>query len=520
MKLPLKIFQILLFSITFFKGLNAQFELLKEIGNSSFGSTDIKVSGISQFCQGILSPDKKILYFSATNNGYDYNIWSTDGTSIGTKKISNVQDVRNTYFYKNGIFLKAAGLGDDLYFSKSEPVYFNPITFFTNKDIGIPYEIGKKYLIVGENKSVYKTDGTNSGSSEIFTFDKIYYNKIVTTSDSMGIIYSDAFNPDFEPLIYTSGSDSISSLKFYLKGFLNVSDIKYAFCVQDLIIMSVVENGFIKQYAFNTKTKKKSSFIYTKKLISSHVLSTGDYLILTASDVIKINPLTLTYEVLNENVNYFSSYHFDNDKLVFSASEYFGGEYSYYITDGTKQGTYILKGTSISDNDYNSKSLIFSNKLLFTKEYGSFFNPTTHLFSCNINDRSVDSIGIIREQISSLTTSHGLYNVNGKIIVSRYLNSNGHELYSAPSIVKTKNISFDNVKVKPSLANTELNVLSDVPIKELIVSNLEGNINIKYSDLPDRNNVNIDLLNFSSGNYFITVVTVNGDVITKKIVKI
>jgi hypothetical protein len=102
---------------------------------------------------------------------------------------------------------------------------------------------------------------------------------------------------------------------------------------------------------------------------------------------------------------------------------------------------------------------------------------------------------------------------------------------NAERIVYWDNISFNsnapsglqnpnnfNIRLFPNPVNDYFKITADGQISSISIRNLVGQIILNAE--ADSNEMNLDLRNISTGNYLITIKLMNGESVTRKIVKL
>lgn len=92
-------------------------------------------------------------------------------------------------------------------------------------------------------------------------------------------------------------------------------------------------------------------------------------------------------------------------------------------------------------------------------------------------------------------------------------------LYFYASATAVKSVYKNEfVKIFPSAAKSELNLISDVEVNQVVISNLVGQTiqSVKINSLQKT----IDVSNLSAGNYFMSIQLVNGQSVNRKFIKL
>ncbi|HQF27801.1 MAG TPA: T9SS type A sorting domain-containing protein [Bacteroidia bacterium] len=152
--------------------------ILKDIRNGLASSLD----GAADFIYN----DGNILYFTATDNGTNYELWSTDGTQSNTLKVSNTGSIANTIGHwtkLNNHFIFTMNDGGS---TRGREMWVTDGTFgntqvlkdilpgttsaFSGSGDFIVKEGNIAYFVASDNGSTYdmwRTDGTNTGTVKI-----------------------------------------------------------------------------------------------------------------------------------------------------------------------------------------------------------------------------------------------------------------------------------------------------------------------------------------------------------------
>jgi hypothetical protein len=499
---------ITLFSFQIF----GQFTLLKNIDG---GNADGLTSSFD------FRKDNNAIFFTGTVDGFDRSLWKTDGTSSGTTQAvssSKINAADEIYFTSNGIFISDFNSGRKLLISKGTDASTNPISFFDGINIGEPYTMGKSTIFIGSStKEIYITNGTNAGSGIIRTLNKTNYNLEITTNDSLAIIFdSYSFGPDFEPFIYSDKTKTTVDLKDYLKSYLNATKIKYGYIFKDIIMFQAIVDGGQSNYVFNVNTKKIGPFEYTDKLLGSHVLANGNFLIHSRSSVFSINPSTLAFDEISSDADFFSPSYFKDGKLYFITSNF--NDRIYSVTDGTVAGTKDLKNTTIGDSYYESKCIVINNNFYYLKDTISTTSKID-LMKYNLTSNTISKVGIVSETTGGSVISHDMVEVNEMLLISRYTQALGHELYSYnASPTATFEPNSDGISVYPSIVNGLLTIESEVSTKSVKIFNTQGKL-VLEKNIDFLNEFSLNVNELSSDIYIIYLSFSNGKSGTSKFFK-
>ncbi len=358
--------------------------------------TEVGTEKVKQFSsiQAFHETINNELIFTAENG-----LWKTNGTEAGTIKIANYTVFGNDRFVKNGneIYFSAessSSIGKELYktngtvngtvlvkdirpgSSDSFPNYFitiNGITYFTAND-------GSKGV------ELWKTDGTSNGTQIV--------KDITTGSSGSSIRKIVAYNNK----VYFVNGNSLWASDGTDNGTITVKD--------DLGIVKTIFtlNNQLLIIAYNSSTQKQ-------------VIWTSDG---TTIGTTSFNP---EYTEFSHN----NQYTVVGDNLFFQGTKFPEG-YELWKTDGTKEGTFLVKDIHPQADDNNLEGFIeLNDKLIFTGNDGNWLGKELY-----ISDGTKEGTGLLKDINTSGnrgSSPQNYFQFGDKILFSADNGEHGRELW-------------------------------------------------------------------------------------------
>lgn len=397
---------------------NAQFRLLKDIASGNNHGV-----GLSLIANNNSDGN---LYFMGSENQFSFFVWKTDGVTTTNVLGSDVlKGVNNIYFGDDVTYIKDIDNGLKLKLTDGTPQGTRTLDPFTNQSMGDVYHMGDKAVVMGNSINVFTTDGTNAGSFKIGELPEATLNTVVTTNDSLAVIYHKAFNQKFTPYIVHNNGQSLSTLIDFLKPIAEFEFIGASFVFENFIAFSGSLNGSNKNMLYNLTTKELTDFEFVGEFFSAIPLG-DNIIVLSRTEAFSFDKNTLAVETIADEVFGFTTWTVYDDKVYF-IGKVNGGGFQYIETDGTTAGTRGLEGTNVSLTSFNPRQAILDDKMYYIQDNGSSADNDINVYDL-ITDE-ITSLGIISIKTLGIVFSQGIFAVNDKIVLSRYTSDLGHEMY-------------------------------------------------------------------------------------------
>jgi ELWxxDGT repeat protein len=350
------------------------------------------------------------LYFSEYTSKADFEPWTSDGTTAGTKLLKNISDSGGsfpTYFTEcNGnVFFSAykTGSGRELWLTKGSAdntVRVKDIKKTASESALVYPEyydtLDSHYLIFTATTpetgtELWKSDGTeagtviikdlypNEGSSDPIIYEvkngKAYFGAYDYSTGSEGLFVTDSTNEGTKKLAIVEGNEGPLNGRY-------LSDVSVA--DNGIVFFSIYwENLFTNEYGYELWRTDSSGLYYKLPAYPGGFNTAGNTCFFEGSSSsygyelwVSDGTLQNTHQLIDINPGIDGSYpsHFMslNNKIIFTA---FNGDSTFlYTSDGTIGGT-IKIGDMIPSAQYSymGNSAVFKGKLYFAGFAGSSF---------------------------------------------------------------------------------------------------------------------------------------------------
>ena len=439
---------ITFFSIKTLDGYNIWKTDGTEAGTVVVSTQAIDIENIDKFDYGIPNfhvLNNELYYYVQKPKSVDYyqplQLWKTDGTNL-TLVLNDITRTPLYYFNNHIYYLNFYGLFKiengtslkiknfpypSLYYSGERPVLLNnQLIFSLIENIEPNHQ---------EKLQIWKSDGTELGTTPIKTIDKLY-----------------AFHND--NLIHKKVSITIGSQVFFILKRINTINFPYRITVE-VWKTDGVDTSLIKElYSYDAEPYGEPyDKIPTKmanfdgKLI--FLFSTTDLWISngTSAGTNMIKKLKfLTFESTH------GKWGFLNNKFLFTASILTEDDYELWQSDGTEMGTEQLKNINTTTNPFPNNSsapnyfTTINNKLYFKTLKDEIWQTDGTV------NGTVFIQNISHPSNSSTNSPAFIYTSNSYLLYSYYDIQNGYELWKTNGITQNilKNITTYN---KPSLGS-------------------------------------------------------------------
>ncbi|MEE9407585.1 MAG: ELWxxDGT repeat protein [Polaribacter sp.] len=393
-----------------------------------------------------------LLYFFAIDNGSNF-LWKTDGTEVGTEKVKELSSI--------GVFLET--INNELIFTAGNEIWktdgtedgtikINNFSIFGGNRF---IKSGNEIFFSGEGSSsqgqeLWKTDGTEAGTvlvKEIRSGSSDSYPSNFATLN--GIVYFNANNGTNGYELWksdgteagtlmvkdiTSGSSSSNpkhltaynnELFFTIANVLWKSDGTDAgtILIKDL---ATYINGIV---AFNNKL-----FVFNG---SNSFWETDG----TEVGTIKIEVPVSQFYWVDGAVKVIGN------NLYFQASDDYG--YELWISDGTANGTHLVKDIYPTFNDNNIQDIVGLNgKAIFTASDGTWLGK--EIYISDGTEAGTSLLKDINKEGYQSSTPSNLFLFNNQVLFSANNGKNGNELWATTG--NTTSLLKD-INVGPSYSN-------------------------------------------------------------------
>ncbi|HLW31794.1 MAG TPA: ELWxxDGT repeat protein [Aequorivita sp.] len=196
------------------------------------------------------------------------------------------------------------------------------------------------------------------------------------------------------------------------------------------------------------------------------------------------------------------------DYIYFSVGPSFFSAKELWRSDGTPEGTHII------DSGYISGYTCIGKKLAYTNSFEAFITDGYNKEKINLNILNGEPVG----NVSSID---GFF--DKKLYFTAETRASGYEFYGADAdeILKTnnpevQNSSIENIKIYPNPTNGHFTILSKNSLNIDAIDIFDFSGKKIFSQIPNKNLVNLDITQFSKGLYIIKIKT-HKSVVTQKI---
>jgi hypothetical protein len=426
--------RVLIFTLSIFLcyGLNSQdnLKLLKRTGDPDL----YQASGLSQTFSGQLMENGQ-LYFKTTVSSFDDHFWVTDGTSSGTYKVFDDDEINRfeTYVYaSDGIYIIDKDGDYALYFYNIENSQLNKIDDLGDfKFFEVTKTDDSKDLLFGYNTendqaAVWITDRSEAGTYPLGDVGENHFSLKFSGSSYGAAIYNTNPWVDFEPKFINLESEEITPLIDFLAEYKTLDEIKRVYIHDHIMILGVVEDGWLRNYLFDlaSNTFYESTFIDEVRKVFSY--GENDLYVFTTNDLIYINKSTFENQELFGDVYPFSPFYVDENRLYFVNDQGWSYETNHiFYVNMDDQSFHELEGTDIGESYYGCQMAIFQNDLYYLE----LNRPDILLWKYDLQAKEKTFVDTVSVNSGSYTINNGMQKIGNNLIVSRYERDEGHELY-------------------------------------------------------------------------------------------
>jgi hypothetical protein len=436
--------------------------------------------------------------FVANENDTDYNIYITDGTTLGTQLvvssstyISGIETINSGLYFTRE---KEAALGSELM-----KIDLTTSAVTNVKDFGYFYYISDiskvdntKLVFMATDDTdlnkykLYSSDGTNAGTAPIsFIYDGSGVSQQTVMTQVGNKVYF---------FYKESGSD----------------------CCNHLYVTDGTTSGTTKLKEFNTVflydyEKSRSALHYSTKFYFMAVdngANVNNDKVLWVSDGTTIGTIPLHLPADYTNPKFLTPF---NSKVYFVAYDINSYNYKLYSTDGTATGTTFVSTTNNATTLYPYEIVSGGTYLYLAADNNT---QGAELFRYDgINEECGLAEGVTG---SNSADPKSLY-VNGTdLYLTAYTDATGRELFTATNFVETIN----GVKIKkafqpslfPNPTNNNVTVNSEFPIEKITLLSELG------KELLTVQTETISVAEYSAGVYYLKIKTVNQEPSFQKLI--
>ena len=423
-----------------------------------------------------------ILYFRASDNLHGAEIWRSDGTEEGTYMVKDINlgvgDCSNS-FYMNAQYF--AVMNNILYFAA---------------DGG------------GNNIELWRSDGTELGTYLVKDFAEGESSIPQYLTNINGALYFRVKNALGEPELWkTDGTESGSVLlkQMWMRGFDNYRD--YFFEYNGYIYFAGNQNDPNDLELWRTDGTPEGTQLFMNlndfdgsdphafHIINDKLLFTADLQIgyrLFISD----GTVSGTLQLYDENENEFEPAFYGNlfayDKLFFQGGNDFNQD-GLWITDGTNSGTrFLLSIESGSFSEYHA-TVVNGNNILFRS-----YDSDNGCYAIFQSDGTIDGT-FQAVQCDVVQHPYDMITYNEKVILNATSDEFGAEAWLyRPNFASTskENVKNENLKIFPNPATKELTIASNNFSKntEIVCTDILGKIIFTTTLKSKLQTINIDQL--------------------------
>jgi len=315
------------------------------------------------------------LYFTANSDGYGEELWRTDGTTAGTTQCFDIYPDHigssPTYFhvYK-----------DMMFFTAYHPEYQRE-PYILRHEGGEP--------TINNLGDLYTTN--NNLTTMWNTYNYEHGNKVVTFLDTLIFSWYDS-NHGLETWITNGNPQETHELFDHYPSFLASGAPSNYTVLQDSILCFTVFDG--TGYGL-------------WKMERNNSLSNG----------FEISLLQYVNSIMNAD---FSNFLVHNDKLYFSAEDETHGQ-ELWISDGTSEGTYMLKDIMPGSNHSDPRNLVSFNGHVYFTVYNSSLDQYGQIWRTDGTEAgTVSCASLWSSNINRSMSSTKWKEFNGKLYFSGY----------------------------------------------------------------------------------------------------
>lgn len=493
-------------------------QVVKEFASYSIPSTSDPASSI--YCLTTLNNQ---LIFTAYDSTYGFELWTSDGTTNGTKMLLDLNP--------------AAGNGVYNGYHNKRPQNFEAQFAKSNGNIYFYGDDGTQGI------ELWKSDGTISGTVQVKNINLFPYKGMADTPNLRNIVVTSnnkiifhATDTTYGDEIWISDGTEIGTkiIKDITPGNYGsvqgtekyvVYDDKVLFNIgNELYITDGTEQNTVK---LSTNTRilsadyvnyKNKIYFYGRTVNSSGSLVESDGTAQGTKEIMTVFGGNFGFSGKEINLVVFKNLLYFTGRTPYAASPVSG----LWSSDGTAQGTKLVDTTS----ELPQNVTVFNNKLYFRKYDAD---------SLTIDIWQSDGTGIGTKKVN-----HNFINANthGSSLI-KYLNGNGNLMhygsnlvfpfvYNTVSDVKqlykigqwpdniSNTSSTSNIAIHPNPVLNEFTIKGN-SISSVSICNIAGNVIHTQSANEDK--IIIDTHNWTCGLYMVTIKLSNGSLVYRKIIK-
>ncbi|HKK25436.1 MAG TPA: T9SS type A sorting domain-containing protein [Gracilimonas sp.] len=473
---------------------NAQdLEILKKIGTDIPNSD----SGLAQNFRGALNDDGN-LYFKASNRGWYNAIWKTDGTAEGTIKLFEEDQLdlwTNFHFIDDGILLQTRGGPNNFIYYDIDNDSFTDLASLSGSYIVKLRKYGDRFMMLikaGNTAELWVTDKTAAGTFKLGEVGE-YHNSMKFYCSSRGaVVYNSSSFVDYDPVFYNSQTQEFTELVEYFASFDSLDQVNDVFIHEQLLFINGKYGNYFRKYIFDINSQTFYPFTFLNEVLS-FVPYENDLLIITKTQIIRLNLNDYSYNILSEDVSPFSSFYLDNNILYFIQEN--GNANELCTLNITTQEVAKLENTNFGFSLRNY-SVKYKDELYYKSRIGS----SSFLFKYDHSQKEGILIDTISVDNGSYTINHALQVVGDRLVTSVWNRELGHELYYlSESTNSLENYSqVEQLNIFPNPANDVIQIenLGAQPYT-LSIFNQTGNKIVERTFTRNK----VDITKFPAGLY-------------------
>lgn len=486
-------------------GTPAGTSLLKDIDPGTFTA----FTGSGDF----IRLEGNVVYFAATDNDFNYELWKSDGTTAGTIKLSNIGATAPTFGHWNAIngkfifsaFDNGAVHGRELWVTDGTPAGTGLLREIRN-GISSAFD-GSGDFVYNDGNIIYFVAIDNLSSYEIWKTDGTTANTVKITSTGATANTVGHWTKMGSKFVFTvTDGNAVHGREMW------VTDGTSGGTFQLKDINPGTGSAFDGSGDFRALWGNNLLFTATDNGTTYELWKTDA----TTSGTIKLSNISATNNSVGQWTPMFG-------KVIFSMNNSSSGR-ELYKTDGTVPGTSLLKEINIgagsgliaSDFSINANNTMFFVATINGTKFELWKSDGTPAGTTAIT--SLNATSEYLGQWSQINGKHTFSMYDGAVNV-------GRELYCINTITAvepTKEPALTaNVRPNPTANLLTVSISENTTIEEVKIMNLEGQIMMDVSDaLKGNKEGSIDLSSLSPGIYLLKMVSKDGGRIVKKIEKI
>jgi ELWxxDGT repeat protein len=451
------------------------------------------------------------IYFAATDNDYNYELWKSDGTTAGTIKLSNIGATTPQIGHWNAIngkFVFSAFDNSLIYGRELWVTDGTPSGTALLKDIrnGLASSLdGAADFIYNDGNKLYFTASDNGVNYEVWSTDGTQANtlKVSNTGAIANTIgHWTKLNNQFIFTMNDGGSTRGREMWVTDGTFGNTHVLKD--------ILPGTASAFTGSGDFIVKDGNIAFFVATDDGTTYEMWRTDG----TSVGTVKISNIAATNNTVGQWTSLFGSYIFSMSNAVYGRE--------LYTSTGNLGGTTLLKdifsgtGTGINSDNF---SISANNTMFFV---GSADGIIYELWKSDGT-----SNGTMRLTVVNATNQYlGQWSqINGKHTFSLFNATVGRELYTINTITGVEPTKQPELVAalspNPTTQSLTVSISENERFAEVLVFDLQGKrILDETKSLKGLNEGVINIESLNPGLYLLKMTTQSGKVVTKKIEKI